>query len=479
MNFKHLLAVPALLTGTLALAQNQSWTATDINGNTHSIADYIADGKTVLVDVSAHWCGPCWAWHNSGIMEKLYHEFGPEGTNDLVIFFVDGDAGSDMAQLQGGGDSQGDWIAGTPYPIIGPNGAGATLRQIYGVTAYPTLFMHCPGSNAGVEIDREATWEQFFASWRTACPAAFNNGAIDATLLTYEDHQRCPSEHPQAVLYNQGTSNLTSATVTLMQGANTLQTVNWTGNLARWASANITFDDVDVTAATDYDATVSSPNGGTDAHPEGDDEAYMYEPAPVATSATFNLELRTDNYGSETTWKLYNSANQVLYQDPAGNYANNTTYNYWWNLNPNECYRLEVLDSYGDGICCTYGTGFYKLRSNGVLVAEGGEFGAVAKEKAVAGASVGIGENTLEDGLSIFPNPTNDEVTIDFDLASASTVNITVTNMLGDVVMTAVKGYGSGAQQTTLSFGSLPSGSYILNILADGMTATRKVTVNK
>ena len=83
--------------GMLASAQNQSWTATDINGNDISIQALLDEGKTVLVDISAYWCGPCWAWHKGGIMEKLYHEFGPGGTDDLAIIWVDGDAATSLA----------------------------------------------------------------------------------------------------------------------------------------------------------------------------------------------------------------------------------------------------------------------------------------------------------------------------------------------------------------------------------------------
>ncbi len=481
MNLRPLLATPALVVGLMAGAQNQNWTATDIAGNTISIQDYLNDGKTVLVDISAHWCGPCWAWHNSGIMEKLWHEFGPEGTNDLVIIWVDGDAASSMTLLNGGSGSQGDWVTGTPYPIIGPNGEGNALSDIYNITAYPTLFMHCPGASAGVEIARTATWQSFFQSWRNACPAAFNNGTIDATLLAGESGTLCPGEHPAATLYNQGTSNLTSATVELIENGTTVQTVNWTGNLARWASATINFDQVDVVGTQDFTATVSQPNGVADEHPEGADEDYSFEQAPEAESATIHFELKTDNYCEETTWKLYNSNNQVVYQ--GGPYTagsqDNTVFNYWWTVTPNECYRLEVSDAYGDGICCTYGNGYYKVRSNGVLVTEGGQFGGLVKEPFAAGAAVGIEENVLEQGLGMYPNPTTGMLNVKFELPSATTVNFNVTNMLGANVLTSSKGFGVGSQQTTIDMSSLPNGSYLVNILADGMTATRKVTVNQ
>ena len=27
--------------------------------------------KATLVDISAHWCGPCWSWHTGGVMEEI------------------------------------------------------------------------------------------------------------------------------------------------------------------------------------------------------------------------------------------------------------------------------------------------------------------------------------------------------------------------------------------------------------------------
>jgi hypothetical protein len=89
--------------------------------------------------------------------------------------------------------------------------------------------------------------------------------------------------------------------------------------------------------------------------------------------ATFTLTL--DNYGRETRWRLRDTSGQVLYS--GGPYLNNTN-----GLVIDEqfcleegCYRFEITDSYGDGICCEYGHGSYVLRdSSGAAIASGGEF---------------------------------------------------------------------------------------------------------
>ena len=211
---KNLLSAALIVASGSIYAQNQSWVANDYMGVSHDIANDISMGYTVLVDLSAHWCGPCWGWHNTGIMDKMYLEYGPNGTGDVKVYFIDatGNPPSTVALLQGGAGSQGDWTAGTAYPIIGPNGQGQLVGGAYNFSAFPTLFMHHPGASQGSVISRESSFQAFFDSWATSAAGAFDHGPNDATLYGNHDPvEVCPGYTPSIELVNAGTSPLTSA----------------------------------------------------------------------------------------------------------------------------------------------------------------------------------------------------------------------------------------------------------------------------
>ncbi|MBL6448838.1 endonuclease [Fulvivirga sp. 29W222] len=100
------------------------------------------------------------------------------------------------------------------------------------------------------------------------------------------------------------------------------------------------------------------------------------------------LTLKTDSYGSETSWVIKSGAGATLHS--GDNYSNNTTYTGTFCLEEGN-YDFVIYDSYGDGICCSYGNGSYALTSEGTTLASGGAFGSSETTSFTIGSSGGGG----------------------------------------------------------------------------------------
>ena len=92
------------------------------------------------------------------------------------------------------------------------------------------------------------------------------------------------------------------------------------------------------------------------------------------TDNEINLTIVLDNYPGETTWNLTNAGGTVVAS--GGNYSGNGSTVSEDLCLVDGCYTFTILDSYGDGICCSYGNGSYSLTDGGTVLASGGSFGS-------------------------------------------------------------------------------------------------------
>jgi hypothetical protein len=95
----------------------------------------------------------------------------------------------------------------------------------------------------------------------------------------------------------------------------------------------------------------------------------------VCPDATITVDIMTDNYGEETSWQVVQQGTGTVMGSGSG-YGSNTLYSAEVCVASTGCYDFTIYDAYGDGICCSYGNGYYNVYYNGGLVGSGGTFGA-------------------------------------------------------------------------------------------------------
>mmetsp|Transcript_22689 Transcript_22689/g.47797 ORF Transcript_22689/g.47797 Transcript_22689/m.47797 type:complete len:760 (-) Transcript_22689:153-2432(-) len=105
-------------------------------------------------------------------------------------------------------------------------------------------------------------------------------------------------------------------------------------------------------------------------------------PAPCPGQKQVTVEVTTDNYPAETSWSIVkDSTDPCVGQDNPSSLSGtgydqqNTFYSNEYCVDEGK-YIFTINDSYGDGICCSYGTGSYKVLYGNTEVAQGGAFGS-------------------------------------------------------------------------------------------------------
>ncbi|MBC6996015.1 S8 family serine peptidase [Neolewinella lacunae] len=164
---------------------------------------------------------------------------------------------------------------------------------------------------------------------------------------------------------------------------------------------------------------------------------------PVGCNGTeVTLTITLDNYPEETSWRIANDAGQIVASggtygsSPDGSTINETI------CLADDCYTFTILDSYGDGICCSYGNGSYTLRRGTTVLASGGSFGSSqATDFCIGGPGPDTTPPTTPTGLTA-SNITDVSVSLSWN-ASSDNVGVVSYNvfssgtLLGTVTGTA------------------------------------------
>lgn len=123
-------------------------------------------------------------------------------------------------------------------------------------------------------------------------------------------------------------------------------------------------------------------------------------PAPCPSNTWVYVQITTDNYATETSYILTDTCSSTeIVSVPAGTFTSGLeTYTNQYCVSAGSAFDFTISDTYGDGICCSYGNGGYAVTYESATVT-GGEF---TDTESIQIGSCGVTDPTT----SPTPNPT-------------------------------------------------------------------------
>lgn len=279
---------------------------------------------------------------------------------------------------------------------------------------------------------------------------------------------------PSFFLQNNGADTLFSALITYGYDGNLNQTFNWTGVLPRWQSTAVSLPSATLGAGNHtFGAVVSLPNGQADENNFNNSVSASF--SVVIDGREVNLDLFFDCYGSETSWELQNEGGNAVYW--GNGYSDDTEglVSIPWCLNEG-CYKFVIMDEYGDGLeggfLCNV-DGSVAIVYNGQTLAQIPESEAnfgTQKELTFCIGPLGIEENSAVN-FQLFPNPTDELVTISTSWSGLKTISLT--NIEGrEVLRQETSGF-----TTQLNCSPFAAGTYFVTVNANGLNAIQKLVI--
>jgi len=474
-----------------------------------SLQAWLDSGFSVVVDYSCCWCGPCWNLHEAGVLEGYYDRFGPNGTNEMRVIWIEIEATNTTAQITGTSTNQnhdgatwGDWTLGgtVPYPMADDRNALNCCSGLYAGTV-PTVFFIAPN---GYYRDIYGETDGIYSYDTAACNANMAN-----ILQNYPRAGQTPIVD-------------IIAPTTAVNGSN----VNFTANIVSVdpvTSINWTFQGATTTSATTANATTSWATDGTYT------VTLEVTNANGTTTKTATIQIISWNWGNTMTYsstgELINRIGtgggafewgamfpaQFINNRPfmkrvdffaalAGNYTVNiyqggddapatkiynrtvnvtsSQLNDWVSVNMSGAVPLEQ----NKNLWVTIGTtnldypacaevfsgdlngSWVGLQNQWMHIQEAGDFDLTWMVRATTGATANEGINTLDNAeINLYPNPTTGMVRVDVEGLNS----IEVIDMTGRVVMTS--------NQNSFDMSSLSNGVYMVRINTVNGNAMQKV----
>lgn len=280
---------------------------------------------------------------------------------------------------------------------------------------------------------------------------------------------------PKVEIMNLGSNDLTSCIVEYSVNDGSTQTYNWSGSITSLGKEVIELPEVyyfhSLSEVNVTSLEVKLPNQVQDAVVSDDTITGTFKQAQ-RVSPNIEMYLSHDQYGSEVTWNLTNSAGTILYNggpypDAAGIVRDT------FELLNNDCYTFEINDSYGDGqLGNNVGVRLTDI-DNSVeilpLVADYAKKGVVnfglSPESSALYPDSAIVYTSIKDfevlsSLKVYPNPATNVINIELENLTNEDLTFNIVDVTGRIIDQKI----ADNNQMFFDLSAVTSGFYFLTV---------------
>ena len=466
----------------------------DINGKNVDIFADLAAGKTVVIDVFATWCGPCWSFHKTGTLESINSTFGPNGTNQVRVYGIEGWEASPVDYLYkavaaSGNDrgSQGDWTEGVEYSIINDH----TFNDLLKIAAFPTLYVIRPDKTVLEMFDYKSN----AVIWVKAMLPTAEKDVVFTTSIKEKSFCSTTAFASKPTILNLGTTAISSVDSDLsINGVSTPYSANTT--IGVFESADLSFGTKTFNQTTEVKVDIVNLDGVAD---QEDDlssiSGTFYK--PLIEGKKMTVKFTTDFYPGEVSWVLKDNTNKTLAtgkyeageEDQFGGGGADANVEHIHDVDITNtsinCLTITLTDAYGDGMTAfgsshpIPGVEFYNEKGELVKPKLESEFNFTSAAantpsttKSFASYSLGssLEDESFVESLDVYPNPVSDILNVNMKIKDGIDYQVFVSDIMGKPVTTI-------SQNTNfINVATLSAGMYFINVKTDNGLFTHKFT---
>jgi hypothetical protein len=339
-----------LSTGSIA----PDFTLVDINGNTHTLSNYLSQGKKIILNFASVGCGPCWKYHKTEALNDIYKAYGPMGSNEVVILDIYYDS-TTIDDLNGISNPPafGNWLLSTLHPSI----ISSSINALYQVNYHPLIYIICP---SGVIKSRGPSFPIYSLKNHLYNCDNFLTGVENYVEALDTENGFCsPSGTFIAKIKNLGQNFVTTCTLNLKENGIVIGSKTFNGAIPQFSSQEVIFDQVSVIQSATYSYEVTSVNGVSNYIPSFSNADLNFHMSNQ-TSSSIQIKTHTFICPGNMTWKIKDETGATVltggpytstsYTNPCGgNNANTIITENFILPYENSCYSLELLASSGYG----------------------------------------------------------------------------------------------------------------------------------